>query len=57
MENMRDPYQVEGQAIIGEDDNKEYQVHEEVKHISDKLQIEDIHSLHGHSKLDWKGKI
>ncbi len=38
-------HQVERQAIVGEDDDKEDQVDEQVKHVSHELQVEHIDSL------------
>ena len=38
-------HQVEGQAIIGEDDDKEDDVDQQVQHVCDQLQVEDIDAL------------
>ena len=38
-------HQVQGQAIVGEDNDKKYEVDQQVQHISDQLQVENIDTL------------
>lgn len=42
---------MEGKAIVCEHDHKEDQVHKEVQHVSDELQVEDIDTLKGANLL------
>ena len=41
----QEAHQVQGQPVVGEDDDEEDEVHEEVQHVGDELQVEHVDAL------------